>query len=48
MDKIRERWVAGEDPTKLEKEAMEHAGVSTQPPDVKVGARRPGSLPERP
>lgn len=45
-DKIRERWVAGEDPSKLEKEAMEHAGVSTPAPDVNVGARRPGSLPE--
>jgi parvulin-like peptidyl-prolyl isomerase len=45
-DKIRERWVAGEDPVKLEKEAMEHAGLTTTPPDVNVGARRPGSLPE--
>ncbi len=42
---IRERWVAGEDPAKLEKEAMEHSGVTTPPPDVNVGARRPGSLP---
>jgi parvulin-like peptidyl-prolyl isomerase len=45
-DKIRQRWVAGEDPTKLEKEAMEHSGMTTPPPDVNVGARRPGSLPE--
>jgi hypothetical protein len=45
-DKIRERWVAGEDPVKLEKEAMEHAGLTTPPPDVNMGARRPGSLPE--
>jgi hypothetical protein len=45
-DKIRERWVAGEDPVKLEKEAMEHAGLTTAPPDVNVGARRPGTLPE--
>ncbi len=44
--KIRERWLAGEDPVKLEKEAMEHAGLSTAPPDVNVGGRRPGSLPE--
>ena len=29
-DKIRERWVAGEDPVKLEKEAMEHAGLTTR------------------
>ena len=45
-DKIRERWVAGEDPVKLEKEAMEHAGLTTPPPDVNVGGRRPGTLPE--
>lgn len=45
-DKIRERWVAGEDPTKLEKEAMDSSEVKTTPPDVNVGARRPGSLPE--
>ncbi len=45
-DKIRERWVAGEDPVKLQKETMEHAGLNTPPPDITVGARRPGSLPE--
>jgi hypothetical protein len=45
-DKIRERWVAGEDPVKLQKEAMEHAGLNTPPPDITVGSRRPGSLPE--
>ncbi len=45
-EKIRARWVAGEDAAKLEKEAMEHSGVSTAPPDVNVGARRPGTLPE--
>ena len=30
-EKIRERWVAGEDPVKLQKEAMEHAGLTTLP-----------------
>jgi hypothetical protein len=45
-DKIRERWVAGEDPVKLQKEVMEHNGVTTTAPDVNVGARRPGSLPQ--
>ncbi len=45
-DKLRQRWVAGEDPTKLEKEAMDSNEVKTTPPDVNVGARRPGSLPE--
>jgi hypothetical protein len=43
--KIRERWVAGEDPAKLEKEVYEHAGYTTTSPDVNLGARRPGSLP---
>ena len=45
-DKIRTRWAAGEDPAKLEKESMEHIGMTTTSPDVNVGARRPGSLPE--
>ncbi len=45
-EKLRQRWVAGEDPTKLEKEAMDSSEVKTSPPDVNVGARRPGSLPE--
>lgn len=45
-NKIRERWVAGEDPTKLAKEAMEHAGLTNPAPDVNLGARRPGTLPE--
>ena len=29
-EKIRERWVAGEDPVKLQQAAMEHAGVTWQ------------------
>ncbi len=45
-EKIRTRWVGGEDATALEKEAMERGEVKTTPPDVNVGARRPGSLPE--
>ena len=45
-DKIRERWVAGEDAVKLAKEAMEHAGLTNAAPDVNLGARRPGTLPE--
>jgi hypothetical protein len=45
-DKMRQRWVAGEDASKLQKEAMEHSGVTTSVPDVNVGARRPGSLPQ--
>ncbi len=46
VEKIRTRWVAGEDPAKLEKECMEHVGMTSSAPDVNVGARRPGSLPE--
>ena len=45
-DKIRTRWTGGEDPAKLQKEAMEHNGANTGTPDVNVGARRPGTLPE--
>jgi hypothetical protein len=45
-EQIRTRWVAGEEPTKLEKEAMDSSEVKTSSPDVNVGARRPGSLPE--
>jgi len=44
--KIHDRWVAGEDPTKLEKEVYETAGMPSSSPDVNLGARRPGSLPE--
>ncbi len=45
-EKIRERWIVGEDPAKLQKEAMEHSGMSSVSPDINLGARRPGSLPE--
>lgn len=45
-EKIRAQWVAGEDPVKLQKEVMEHNGVTTTSPDVNVGARRPGGLPQ--
>jgi parvulin-like peptidyl-prolyl isomerase len=44
-EKIRERWVAGEDPAKLEKEVYEHSGFTSTSPDVNLGARLPGSLP---
>jgi len=45
-DQIDKRWVAGEDPDKLEKEATEHSGLKTPPANVNVGPRRPGTLPE--
>ncbi len=45
-DQIQKRWVAGEDPEKLEKEATDHAGLKTPPANVNLGARRPGTLPE--
>lgn len=44
--KLRDRWAAGEDPAKLEKEAMQHSGMTSVSPDVDLGKRRPGSLPE--
>lgn len=34
--KIRERWMAGEDPEKLQKEATERANPKATPPNVKV------------
>jgi PPIC-type PPIASE domain len=45
-DQIQKRWVAGEDPEKLEKEATDHADLKTPPANVNLGARRPGTLPE--
>jgi hypothetical protein len=45
-EKIRQRWVAGEDPGKLQQAAYEAIGVTgAGSPDVSMGARQPGSLP---
>lgn len=44
--KLRERWVAGEAPDKLQKEASQHAASPGPAPATSVGVRRPGSLPE--
>ena len=45
-EKIRQRWVAGEDPVKLQQAAFEAAGVTgASTPEINLGARRPGSLP---
>jgi hypothetical protein len=44
-DKIRARWVAGEDSDKLQKDTSVRAG-SPGTPATKMGARRPGALPE--
>lgn len=44
--KLRQRWAAGEDPTKLQQEAYDAIGVTgAGSPEVKLGSRRPGSLP---
>jgi hypothetical protein len=45
-EQIQKRWVASEDPDKLEKEATAHSGLTTPPASVNVGPRRPGTLPE--
>ena len=46
-EKIRQRWVAGEDPSKLQQAAYESAGVTAPgSPEVTLGARQPGSLPK--
>ena len=45
-EKIRQRWVAGEDPVKLQQSAFAGAGVTgASTPDINMGAKRPGSLP---
>ncbi len=45
-EKIRQRWIAGEDPVKLQKDAFEVAGIQNgSTPDVNMGSKRPGSLP---
>ncbi len=44
--KIREQWVAGEDPVKLQQAAFKSAGVTgAGTPEISLGARLPGSLP---
>jgi hypothetical protein len=45
VDQVRQKWAAGGDPTKLQNEAFEHAGLKAPSPDVNVGDKRPGSLP---
>ena len=45
-DKVRSRWSAGEDPVALQKEAMERSEFKSSPPDVNMGARKAGTLPE--
>ena len=45
-EKLRQRWVAGEDPVQLQQAAYQASGITgAGTPDVNLGARRPGSLP---
>jgi bifunctional DNA-binding transcriptional regulator/antitoxin component of YhaV-PrlF toxin-antitoxin module len=44
--KIRQRWIAGEDPTKLQQETYKHESLDAAPPVVAVGERRRNGLPE--
>ncbi|HVP53881.1 MAG TPA: peptidylprolyl isomerase [Candidatus Eisenbacteria bacterium] len=45
-EKFRQRWVAGEDPVKLQQAAYQAAGVTgAGTPEINLGARRRGSLP---
>jgi hypothetical protein len=45
-EKIRQQWIAGQDPGKLQQSAYELAGVTgAGSPDVTLGTRQPGSLP---
>jgi len=46
-EKLRQRWIAGEDPVKLQQAAFEAAGVTgASTPEIDMGARRVGSLPD--
>jgi bifunctional DNA-binding transcriptional regulator/antitoxin component of YhaV-PrlF toxin-antitoxin module len=42
---IRQRWVAGQDPTVLQKETYKHESLETPPPSIEVGERRRNGLP---
>lgn len=45
-EKLRQEWVAGGDPVKIQHAAFEAAGITaTGTPEISLGARRPGSLP---
>jgi hypothetical protein len=45
-EKLRQEWVAGGDPVKLQHAAFESAGIAAAgSPEIAIGARRPGSLP---
>lgn len=45
-EKLRQRWIAGEDPSKLQKAAFTSAGLAGGgSPNISLGPRRPGSLP---
>jgi hypothetical protein len=45
-EKVRQRWIAGEDPVKLQQSVFEAAGVTgAATPEINLGAKRPGSLP---
>jgi len=45
-EKLRQRWIAGEDPVKLQRSAFEAAGITAgSTPEIDLGSRRPGSLP---
>jgi hypothetical protein len=45
-EKARQRWVAGEDPVKIQQSAFEAAGVKgNSTPEIDIGPRLPGSLP---
>jgi hypothetical protein len=45
-EKLRQEWVAGGDPVKIQHAAFEAAGITAAgSPEISLGARRPGSLP---
>lgn len=45
-EKMRQRWLAGEDPVKIQQAAFDAVGIKgASTPEIDIGARRPGSLP---
>jgi hypothetical protein len=44
-DQIRQKWAAGGDPVALQKEAMDHMGLTSSVPDINLKDERPGMLP---
>jgi len=45
IEKVRQEWLKGADPAKLQKEALERVGLSGSVPDVNLKDQAPGMIP---